>query len=61
MIESKIYRGNEVTQSPTHKEVDSNDLVYRGVSTNTQYWNLAKVRASHTNRKSPLYYRGVAY
>ena len=61
MIESKIYRGNEVTQSPTHKEVDTNDLVYRGVSANTNYFDLAKVRASHVNRKSPLFYRGVAY
>ena len=61
MVETKIYRGQKRLITPEHKEVNTNDLVYRGVSTNTQYWNLAKIRASHTNRKSPLYYRGVAY
>ena len=59
MVESKIYRGNEVTQSPTHKEVDTNDLVYRGVSNNTYYYKLAKARARQGKRE--LYYRGVAY
>lgn len=61
MIETKIYRGQKRQITPTHKEVDNNDLVYRGVSANTNYFDLAKVRASHSNRKSPLFYRGVAY
>ena len=61
MVETKIYRGQKRQITPTHKEVDNNDLVYRGVSANTNYFDLAKVRASHMNRKSPLFYRGVAY
>ena len=59
MIETKIYRGQKRQITPTHKEVDNNDLVYRGVSANTNYFE--KVRASHVNRKSPLFYRGGAY
>ena len=61
MIETKIYRGQKRQITPEHKEVNNNDLVYRGVSANTNYFDLAKVRASHVNRKSPLFYRGVAY
>ena len=61
MIETKIYRGQKRQITPTHKEVDNNDLVYRGVSANTNYFDLAKVIARHVNRKSPLFYRGVAY
>ena len=61
MIETKIYRGQKRQITPTHKEVDNNDLVYRGVSANTNYFDLAKVRASHVNSKSPLFYRGVEY
>jgi len=49
-------RGNEVK---THKEVNTKDLVYRGVSTDTQYFSLAKARARQG--KHPLYYRGVIY
>ena len=59
MIETKIYRGQKRQITPTHKEVDSNDLVYRGVSNNTYYYRLAKARARQGKRE--LYYRGVAY
>jgi len=59
MVEKKMYRGNEVHSTPTHKEVDTNDLVYRGVSNNTYYYRLAKARARQGKRE--LYYRGVAY
>lgn len=61
MVESKIYRGQEVNETVEHNEIDTKQLVYRGVSANTNYFDLAKVRASHSNRKSPLFYRGVVY
>ena len=59
MVDKKMYRGNEVDSTPTHKEVDTSDLVYRGVSNNTYYYRLAKARARQGKRE--LYYRGVAY
>ena len=59
MVETKIYRGQKRLITPEHKEVDTNDLVYRGVSNNTYYYRLAKARARQGKRE--LYYRGVAY
>jgi hypothetical protein len=61
MVESKIYRGQEVNETVEHNEIDTNQLVYRGVGVNTSYFDLARVRASHMKKKSPLYYRGVVY
>ena len=61
MIETKIYRGQKRQITPEHQEVHNKALVDGGVSANTNYFDLAKVRASHVNRKSPLFYRGVAY
>ena len=61
MVESKIYRGQEVNETVEHNEIDTKQLVYRGVGVNTSYFDLAKVRASHAKKKSPLYYRGVVY
>jgi len=43
MVEKKMYRGNEVHSTPTHKEVDTKDLVYRGVSKETEYFSIAKL------------------
>ena len=59
MVETKIYRGQKRLITPEHKEVNTNDLVYRGVSNNTYYYRLAKARARQGKRE--LYYRGVAY
>ena len=59
MVETKIYRGQKRLITPEHKEVNTNDLVYRGVSNNTYYFRLAKARARQGKRE--LYYRGVAY
>jgi len=43
MVEKKMYRGNEVHSTPTHKEVDTKDLVYRGVSKETEFFSIAKL------------------
>ena len=61
MVDKKIYRGQEVSETPTHNEIDTNQLVYRGVSNDTSYYDLARVRASNRKRRSSLYYRGVVY
>ena len=60
MVDKKMYRGNEVDSTPTHKEVDTNELVYRGVSKDTEYFSVAKARC-RKGRNNPLYYRGVTY
>ena len=64
MVEKKMYRGKEVDSTPTHKEVDTNKLVYRGVSKETEYFSIAKARCytqKRRGRTNPLYYRGVTY
>lgn len=64
MVEKKMYRGKEVDSTPTHKEVDTKDLVYRGVSKETEYFSIAKARCytqKRRGRNNPLYYRGVTY
>ena len=43
MIETKIYRGQKGQITPEHKEVNNNDLVYRGVSANTNYFDLSLI------------------
>jgi hypothetical protein len=44
----KIYRASIVNQD---------DLVYRGVTKNTTYYSLAKIRSSQKKRK--LFYSGL--
>ena len=61
MVDKKIYRGQEVNEPTKHNDIDTNQLVYRGVGVNTSYFDLARVRASHMKKKSLLYYRGVVY
>ena len=64
MIETKIYRGQKRQITPTHKEVDTKDLVYRGVSKETKFFSIAKARCytqKRRGRNNPLYYRGVTY
>ena len=59
-----MYRGKEVDSTPTHKEVDTNELVYRGVSKETEFFSIAKARCytqKRRGRNNPLYYRGVVY
>ena len=51
MIEKKMYRGNEVHSTPTHKEVDTKDLVYRGVSRETKFFSIAKARCYTQKRR----------
>jgi|TARA_R110000744_G_scaffold40214_1_gene91204 hypothetical protein len=60
MLETKMYRGKEVNSTQTHKEVNTKDLVYRGVSKDTEYFSIAKARC-RKGRNNPLYYRGVTY
>ena len=61
MVEKKIYRGQEVNTTQASKQIDKNELIYRGVDSNTHSFDLARIRASHINRRNPLYYRGVVY
>ena len=54
----KIYRG--AVSSPSEKKasiVNQDDLVYRGVTKNTTYYNLAKIRSTQKKRK--LFYSGL--
>ena len=60
----KIYRGilssdkndePKVEGKPTLAE--KSDLVYRGVSENTTYYQLSKIRSSHRKRK--LFHSGL--
>ena len=54
----KIYRGNKFS-SIKNKEIDvsKDDLVYRGVSKDTAYYNLAKIRSAQKKRK--LFHSGL--
>ena len=54
----KIYRG-ATSSSRTKKTsiVNQDDLVYRGVTKNTTYYSLAKIRSTQKKRK--LFYSGL--
>jgi hypothetical protein len=59
-----VYRGAKDIALDQSTTADKKHLVYRGVSNNTSYYNLAKIMAAHPNRKingqyRRLYYRGL--
>lgn len=55
--EGKIYRGSSAVVESRSTLVGKSDLVYRGVSENTTYYQLSKIRSSHRKRK--LFYYGL--
>ena len=55
--EGKIYRGSSAVVESRSTLVGKSDLVYRGVSENTTYYQLSKIRSSHRKRK--LFHSGL--
>ena len=54
----KIYRGAISSRSEKKASiVNQDDLVYRGVTKNTTYYGLAKIRSAQKKRK--LFYSGL--
>ena len=55
--EGLVYRGSNLLIEQESKNIDTDDLVYRGVSKDTTYYSLAKIRSSHKKRK--LFHSGL--
>ena len=49
--EGKIYRGSSAVVESWSTLSWKNDLVYKGISENTTYYQLFKIRPSHRKRK----------
>ena len=47
-----VYRGTSSVLNDKQKDVDQDSLVYRGVSKDTSYYTLAKIRSIQKKRKS---------
>ena len=52
-----IYRGSNSIIEQESKNINKDDLVYRGVSKDTAYYNLAKIRSVQKKRK--LFHSGL--
>ena len=55
--EGKIYRGSSAVVEGKSTLAEKSDLVYRGVSENTTYYQLSKIGSSHRKRK--LFHSGL--
>ena len=55
--EGKIYRGSSDFVEGKSTLAKKSDLVYRGVSENTTYYQLSKIRSYHRKRK--LFHSGL--
>ena len=55
--EGLVYRGSNLLIEQESKNIDTDDLVYRGVSKDTTYYSLAKIRSSQKKRK--LFHSGL--
>jgi hypothetical protein len=54
---NKIYRGSSSFKENKRVDVNKDDLVYRGVSKNTKYYSLARIRTVQKKRK--LFHSGL--
>ncbi len=54
---NKIYRGSSSFKENKRVDVNKDDLVYRGVSKNTKYYSLARIRSVQKKRK--LFHSGL--
>ena len=48
---SKIYRGSKSFSKYKKIDTKKEDLIYRGVSKNTKYYTLAKIRSVQKKRR----------
>ena len=55
--EGKIYRVSSAVVEGKSTLAEKSDLVYRGVSENTTYYQLSKIGSSHRKRK--LFHSGL--
>ena len=54
---SKIYRGSKSFSKNKRIDAKREDLIYRGVSKNTKYYTLAKIRSVQKKRR--LFHSGL--
>ena len=54
---SKIYRGSKSFSKNKKIDTKKEDLIYRGVSKNTKYYTLAKIRSAQKKRR--LFHSGL--
>jgi hypothetical protein len=55
--DSLSYRGSKSIIEGSNVDIKKSDLIYRGVSENTTYYSLAKIRSVQKRRK--LYHSGL--